>query len=71
MIAREKPCGPCVEPDLTLDQVRAASVRFHGEIEQLPPPFSAKKIGGTPAYKLARAGKPVELKAARIRISIV
>jgi tRNA pseudouridine55 synthase len=61
--------GPSVEPTLTLDQVRAASVRFHGEIEQLPPPFSAKKIGGTPAYKLARAGKPVDLKAARIRIS--
>ncbi len=61
--------GPCVEPVLMVDQVRAASVRFHGEIEQLPPPFSAKKIGGTPAYKLARAGKPVDLKAARIRIS--
>jgi tRNA pseudouridine55 synthase len=61
--------GPRVEPALTLDQVRAASLRFRGEIEQLPPPFSAKKVGGTPAYKLARAGKPVDLKAARIRIS--
>jgi tRNA pseudouridine55 synthase len=61
--------GPRVEPVLTLDQVRTASVRFRGEIEQLPPPFSAKKIGGTPAYKLARAGKPVDLKAVRIRIS--
>lgn len=61
--------GPLVEPALTLDQVRTASLRFRGEIEQLPPPFSAKKIGGTPAYKLARAGKPVDLKAARIRIS--
>ena len=61
--------GPCVEPVLRLEQVRAASVRFRGEIEQMPPPFSAKKIGGTPAYKLARAGKPVELKTAKIRIS--
>jgi tRNA pseudouridine55 synthase len=34
----------------------------------MPPPFSAKKIAGTPAYKLARAGKPVELKPARISI---
>ena len=42
--------------------------RFHGEMEQMPPPFSAKKIAGTPAYKLARAGKPVELKPATIRI---
>src|SRR5258708_7854917 len=61
--------GPIVVPELTLDQVRTASGRFRGEIEQLPPPFSAKKIAGTPAYKLARAGKPVDLKAARIRIS--
>jgi tRNA pseudouridine55 synthase len=61
--------GPRVEPALTLDQVRTASERFRGEIEQLPPPFSAKKVAGTPAYKLARAGKPVDLKAARIRIS--
>jgi tRNA pseudouridine55 synthase len=61
--------GPCVKPALTLEQVRAASVRFRGEIEQMPPPFSAKKIGGIPAYKLARAGKPVELKTAKIRIS--
>lgn len=61
--------GPTVEPALTLDEVRSASERFRGEIEQLPPPFSAKKIGGTPAYRLARAGKPVDLKAARIRIS--
>jgi tRNA pseudouridine55 synthase len=61
--------GPRVEPALTLDQVRTASERFCGEIEQLPPPFSAKKVAGTPAYKLARAGKPVDLKAARIQIS--
>lgn len=61
--------GPRMEPELTLAQVRAAAVRFHGEIAQMPPPFSAKKIAGTPAYKLARAGKPVELKAATIHIS--
>ena len=42
--------------------------RFHGDMEQMPPPFSAKKIAGTPAYKLARAGKPVELKPAKISI---
>ena len=53
---------------LRLHEVRAASERFHGEMQQMPPPFSAKKIAGTPAYKLARAGKPVELKPATIRI---
>jgi tRNA pseudouridine55 synthase len=53
----------------TLEQVRAAAARFHGEMEQMPPLYSAKKIGGTPAYKLAREGKPVELKAAKINIA--
>ncbi len=53
---------------ITLDRVRAAAARFHGEIEQVPPRISAKKIGGQPAYKLARAGKPVELKPVKIRV---
>ncbi|MGB7547108.1 MAG: tRNA pseudouridine(55) synthase TruB [Terracidiphilus sp.] len=66
--AEGEPAGPPLTPELTLDQVRAAAGRFHGEMEQMPPPFSAKKIAGTPAYKLARAGKPVELKRAKIRI---
>jgi tRNA pseudouridine55 synthase len=55
-------------PSLTLEQVRTAASRFHGDMEQMPPSFSAKKIAGTPAYKLARAGKPVELKPAKITI---
>jgi tRNA pseudouridine55 synthase len=58
-----------MNPALTLDQVRAAACRFRGEMQQMPPPYSAKKIAGTPAYKLAREGKPVELKAATVRIA--
>lgn len=61
--------GSAMTPELTLAQVRAAAMRFSGKIEQAPPPFSAKKIAGTPAYRLARAGKPVELKPAAIQIS--
>jgi len=61
-------CGPEVEPALTLDAVRGAAARFHGEMEQTPPAYSAKKIGGKPAYKFAREGKPVELKAAKVCI---
>ena len=53
---------------VTLERVRAAAARFHGEMEQMPPQFSAKKIDGQPAYKLAREGKPVDLKPARISI---
>ena len=61
--------GLAVDPRLTLEQVRTAAGRFHGEMHQMPPPYSAKKIGGQPAYKLARAGKPVELKPAAVDIA--
>jgi tRNA pseudouridine55 synthase len=61
--------GEAVDARLTLDEVRAVAARFHGTMEQMPPPYSAKKIAGTPAYKLARAGKPVELKAASVTIA--
>jgi tRNA pseudouridine55 synthase len=54
---------------LSLEKVRVAAIRFHGDMGQMPPIYSAKKIGGTPAYKLAREGKPVELKTARIHIA--
>ena len=58
-----------ISTTLTLEKVRSVAARFHGEMEQMPPPFSAKKIGGKPAYKLAREGKPVELKPAKINIA--
>lgn len=54
---------------LTLERVREAAARFQGEMEQMPPAFSAKKIAGKPAYKLARKGEAPELKAVRINIS--
>jgi tRNA pseudouridine55 synthase len=67
-----EPAGPDRWPEvttaITVDRVRAAAARFHGEIEQMPPQFSAKKVDGQPAYKMAREGKPVELKPAKIRI---
>jgi tRNA pseudouridine55 synthase len=68
--AEGEPCGPDQWPEaaLTLEHVRAAAARFHGEMEQMPPQFSAKKVDGQPAYKSARKGKPVELKPARVRI---
>ncbi|MCG3137342.1 MAG: tRNA pseudouridine synthase B [Phycisphaerae bacterium] len=39
-----------------------------GEIEQVPPAISALKVGGVPAYKLARRRQPVELAARRVTI---
>jgi tRNA pseudouridine55 synthase len=47
----------------TLEQVEAVHSRFTGEIEQVPPRYSALKIGGKAAYARARAGEEVELKA--------
>ena len=65
--------GPDLWPDfaasVTLEKVRAVAAPFRGETEQAPPPFSAKKIAGTPAHKLARAGKPVELKPSKVSIA--
>lgn len=52
----------------SLDELRELARRFHGELDQLPPIFSAKKIHGVPAHKLARAGKDVPIKPARITI---
>jgi len=68
-----QPAGEDTLPEgrtpFSLDALRQAAARFHGEIEQMPPQFSAKKIAGTPAYKLARQGKPAELKPVTIRIT--
>jgi tRNA pseudouridine55 synthase len=66
--AEGEPAGLSTQPQLTVEGVRDAALRFHGELQQMPPPYSAKKIAGTPAYKLARAGKPVELKPATVVI---
>lgn len=52
--------------DATLTDVIAQ--RFLGEIDQMPPAVSAKKIGGVPAYKLARQNKEVKLSAVPVRI---
>ncbi len=70
--AEGEPTGPDRWPEfsaaVSLDQIGRAAARFHGEMQQMPPPFSAKKIAGVPAYKLAREGKPVELRPATVRI---
>jgi tRNA pseudouridine55 synthase len=42
--------------------------RFVGVIQQVPPPVSAKKVGGVPSYKLVRQNKAVELAPVEIEI---
>lgn len=53
---------------VTLAAIDTLAEAFRGIIEQMPPPFSAKKLKGTPAYKLARQGKPVELRMALVDV---
>ncbi len=71
--AEGQPAAPDRWPEfsgsITLDGIRSVATRYHGELEQMPPPYSAKKIEGKPAYKLARAGKPVELKPAKVNVA--
>ena len=66
--AEGTPSSEPMRSSFTLEQVRAAATRFSGEMDQLPPPISAKKIGGKPAYKIARAGETPSLKTARVNI---
>ncbi len=52
----------------SLDEITAVLAEFAGEIEQIPPAFSAVKIGGQRAYKLARAGKEVKIEPRKVFI---
>jgi tRNA pseudouridine55 synthase len=49
-------------------EIRSALAGFIGEIEQIPPAFSALKVAGKRAYDLARAGEVVALKPRRILV---
>jgi tRNA pseudouridine55 synthase len=52
----------------TREQVEAVLARFTGDVEQLPPVYSALKIDGKPAYARARAGEMVEVKPRRVTV---
>jgi len=52
----------------TIEEIRAILPSFIGEIEQLPPQFSAKKVNGLKACDVARRGGEVELKPKKILI---
>lgn len=52
-----------VTPNLKESEIRGLFGEFGGTHLQAPPPFSAKKISGVPAHRLARKGQPVELRA--------
>ncbi len=58
-------------PIPALDAVQCAVGRWVGIVEQMPPDYSALKIGGRPAYRLARKGEPVPLESRRVRIDAI
>jgi tRNA pseudouridine55 synthase len=62
------PWGEAVSVSPTLDQLQTLAIRFRGVIQQTPPPFSAKKIKGVPAYKLARKQQEVVLQPVEVEI---
>jgi tRNA pseudouridine55 synthase len=66
--AEGEPISEPQQASLTLTRVRELAAKFVGSIEQMPPPFSAKKIKGVPAYKLARKKKEVVLTPVTVEI---
>jgi tRNA pseudouridine55 synthase len=60
--------GQAQAVSVSLPELRELSQRFQGVIEQTPPPFSAKKIQGVPAYKLARKKKEVAINPVQVEI---
>jgi tRNA pseudouridine55 synthase len=66
--AEGEPASAPQQPALTLEEVRELATKFTGVIEQMPPPYSAKKVGGVPAYKLARKKQEVALKPVQVEI---
>jgi tRNA pseudouridine55 synthase len=63
-----QPTSPAQDIVLDREQLEAALQTFRGRFAQVPPPVSAKKIAGRPAYEMARKQQPVELKAADIEV---
>ncbi len=65
----ETPIVPLENPPIPdLDSLSQSCARFVGEIDQVPPQYSALKVQGKRAYDMARRGEKAELKARRVRI---
>src|ERR1700678_485628 len=60
--------GPDSAPTLKAEEIEAHALQFVGKIQQVPPAYSAKKIGGRSAHQLARKNKPVNLEPADVEV---
>ncbi|OLC94986.1 MAG: tRNA pseudouridine(55) synthase TruB [Acidobacteria bacterium 13_1_40CM_4_58_4] len=63
-----EPLGPDTPPVLNASVLERLAAERIGRFEQKPPAFSAKKVGGRPAYELARKKQAVELKPVEVEI---
>ncbi len=63
-----EPTSAAVPFTATPEAIQAMLAPFRGTILQTPPPISAKKVAGTPAYKLARKNIEVDLKPVEVTI---
>ncbi len=63
-----QPTSPVQDVQLDRDSVEAALQKFRGAFSQVPPPVSAKKIAGRPAYEMARKQQPFELKPVDVEV---
>jgi tRNA pseudouridine55 synthase len=63
-----EPQGEDRPPALDREAIERHASGFIGRIQQMPPPFSAKKIHGRPAHELARKKKPVTLKSVGVDV---
>ena len=66
--AEGEPTSSAQSVSLNREEIEALAGQFRGVIAQMPPPFSAKKIKGVPAYKLARKQKEVVLQPVQVEV---
>ena len=66
--ARGERVSEPADVELSADQIEALLKDFRGRFAQTPPPVSAKKVGGVPAYKFARKKQPVRLEPVEIEV---
>ena len=63
-----KATSPERETVLERESLEAALQKFRGSFAQVPPPISAKKVAGRPAYETARKQQPLELKPVDVEV---
>jgi tRNA pseudouridine55 synthase len=63
-----KALGPDTPPQLDRAKLEELAARQTGRFEQMPPPYSAKKVNGRPAHERARMGEQVQLKPSEVEV---